>query len=717
MAQYGAIPAPGNLPPVAGGMTANSNVPAVPTAAQPAPSGVVVHMPAMRGVSLQAAEEAKAADAEQRQTAPLIVGVAGHIQSKFALARDAKRNDVELRMFNNLRARRGQYNPDKLALITKMGGSDVFAGITGQKCRAAASWIRDVMTATGTDRPWTIRPTPVPELPTEMNDLIVEQAIKPIKEALQAGMMPDAMQTTSMLSMMRDQALAAVREEARKRADRMADKMEDQLVEGGFMEAIDAFINDMTTFPSAILKGPIIRMRPRLSWSPAGQPVVKTELFKEWERTSPFNIYPSPGATTVDDGDLIEKHRLSRGDLQALKGVQGYDSDAIDMVLRDFGSGGLNNWLFDTSEQALAEGRPMTVMAVNPDGLIDALQFWGSVQGQLLLDWGMSKEQVPEATREYQVEAWLIGPYVIKATLNPDPLNRRPYYMTSYEKVPGSFWGQSVADLIADCQDVMNATARAMVNNAALSSGPQVGVLTDRLAPGEDMTQMYPWRIWQFNSDEMHGTPQPPIQFFQPQSNIAELSALFEKWGILADEYSGIPRYMSGDARAGGAGRTASGLSMLMTNAGKSIKSVIGAVDMDVIEPVLERLYYFNMRYETDPDLKGDVCVVARGASSLVAKESAQVRRNEFLAATANPIDMEIVGVEGRAAILRETARNLDMDVDRIVPDVEVLRQRWAAKAALAAPDPAQGGTPAAPGATQNNQQQLMDGSPITDNA
>jgi len=683
-----------------------------PTAV-PAQSNVVNLGGVLQARSLQSMQEQEQRDAAERQAAPLITGLAGHITQKFSIARDAKRNDVEPRMYDNLRSRRGEYSPTKLAQIKEMGGSEVFAGLTGLKCRAAASWIRDVMLGTGADRPWTVKPTPVPDLPAEMNDLIVEQAIAPLKQALLAGQRPTQLQTITMLSMLRDQALSAIREEANKRAERMSDKMEDQLIQGGFLKALDEFINDLTTFPAAILKGPVIRMKAQLTWGTGNEPIVQVRLIKEWERVDPFKLYPSPGATDVDDGDMIEKHRLSRRDLQALKGVEGYDTGAIDMVLRDFGMAGLNNWLFDTTEQAQAEGRTTTTLMTNPDGLIDALQYWGSVQGQLLLDWGMSKDQIPEPTREYEVEAWQIGSYVIKAVLNPDPLNRRPYYKACYEEVPGCFWGMSVADLVRDPQDIVNAAARAMINNAAISSGPQVGILADRLAAGENITQLSPWRIWQLTSDPMNGgSYQPPIEFFQPTSNVNELMALFEKYSLLADEYSGIPRYMTGDAKAGGAGRTASGLSMLMTNAGKSIRSVVSNIDHGVIEPVLKRLYYYNMRYETDPELKGDICIEARGATNLIAKETAQVRRIEFLAATANPIDMQVVGVEGRAEILREVAKSLDMNVDKIVPPVEILRQKWAAQAALATPDT---GTPPGPGSTQNNEQVLEDGSPITD--
>lgn len=704
---YGALPTP-----VSQGVGAVATQPQPTQPTQPA-SNVVSLGGMLQARSLQSVQDQERRDAEARQNQPLLTGLSGHITHKFTVARDAKRNEVEPRMLDSIRSRRGEYHPQKLAEIKAMGGSEVFAGLTGLKCRAAASWIRDVMLGTGAERPWSVRPTPVPELPPQMNDLIVNQAVAPLKAALLAGATPTDMQTVSMVSMMREQALSAIREEARNRADKMADKMEDQLLEGGFLKALDEFINDLTTFPAAILKGPVIRVRQRLTWGPSGEPVVNTKLVKEWERVDPFKIYPSPGASDVDDGDLIEKHRLSRKDLQALKGVEGYDSAAIDMVLRDFGAGGLNMWLFDNSEQDQAEGKSATMLMANPDGLIDSLQYWGSVQGQLLLDWGMSKDQVPRPTEEYEVEAWLIGPYVIKAVLNPDPLSRRPYYKASYEEVPGCFWGMSVADLVRDPQDIVNAAARAMINNAALSSGPQVGLLVDRLAPGENLTQLSPWRIWQMRSDPLNGgSYQPPIEFFQPQSNVAELMNLFDKYSLIADEYSGIPRYMTGDAKAGGAGRTASGLSMLMTNAGKSIRSVISNIDKGVLEPVLMRLYYYNMRYETDADLKGDVCIVARGATALIAKESAQVRRNEFLAATANPIDMEVVGVEGRAAILRETAKGLDMDVDKIVPPIEILRQRWAAKQALMA----NAGTPPGPGSTENNGQTLEDGSPIADN-
>lgn len=262
-----------------------------------------------------------------------------------------------------------------------------------------------------------------------------------------------------------------------------------------------------------------------------------------------------------------------------------------------------------------------------------------------------------------------------------------------------------------------NSATRALANNMGIASGPQVWVNVDRTPQGEDITQMYPWKIHQVTSDPM-GSSAAPIGFFQPNSNAQELMAVYEKFSILADEYSGIPRYMTGSSPTGGAGRTASGMSMLMGNANKSMKQVVANIDNSVMTPLLERLYFYNMKYSEDNELKGDVAIVARGSNSIVAKETAQVRRNEFLQATANPIDMQIMGIDGRATLLRETARQLDVNPDDVVPPREKLRVAQQIQAMMQAGQPPQPmpGPGAPAGSPVQNQQMLSNGAPITDN-
>jgi hypothetical protein len=192
--------------------------------------------------------------------------------------------------------------------------------------------------------------------------------------------------------------------------------------------------------------------------------------------------------------------------------------------------------------------------------------------------------------------------------------------------------------------------------------------------------------------------------------------SIYEKFSTLADEYSGIPRYMTGDNNAiGGAGRTASGMSMLMNNAGKSIKQVLSNIDRCVIEPLIERLWFYNMKYSEDIELKGDVKVVARGAISLVHKETTAQRRNELLQIVlTNPLAQQIMGVEGAAHLLREQVAMLDGNADKIIAAPEVIKAGIAMLQGIRpqtqGPAQGQGAQP-----VTGSGQTLMDGAPVVD--
>ena len=626
----------------------------------------------------QLEQEVKAA-AIKKQQRPVIQSLASHVRKRWEAAKDA-RVEVEHRMTDNLLRRRGVYDEKKLADIRKEGGSDIFLGITSVKCRAAAAWLRETLMGTGVDRPWQLDHTPIPDLPPDVLQGLQAQMQQQLMALYMQGIQPDPEILRQAATEMKDQALRQAREEAKERVERMSAKIEDQLVEGGWLRALSEFIDDLVTFPTAIMKGPVPRMRKQMRWG-GGQLSPVEDVRLEWERVDPFMIYPAPWASNVDDGYLIERHRLTREDLQALIGVEGYDADAIRSVLADFEGGGLREWLWIDTAKAEAEGKPTE--AHRPSDLIDALQLWDSVTGSLLIEWGVPEAEIPDPFLTYPCEVWLIGTTVIRAMLNYDPLGRKPYYATSYERVPGSFWGNAVVDLVRDPQDMASACGRALANNLSISSGPQVVVNISRLPADEDITQMFPWKIWQTTYNDF-SDPSPPISFFQPASNAAELLTVLEKFASMADEYSGIPRYMTGEHVAG-AGRTSSGLSMLINNAAKSLKHVVSNIDQDVINPMLERIYQHNLRYNPDPDMVGDVRVVARGAMSLVSREAAAVRRNEFLQVVlASPLAQQIVGLPGAAELLRENARLLDVNPDRIVPAREELMAQLQAQMALA---------------------------------
>ena len=627
---------------------------------------------------------------QARQNDPLILGLTAHLRACWDAARIAKK-PIETIMLRAMRQRNGEYEADKLSEIRNQGGSEVYMMLTEVKCRAAESWLRDIMLDQGMP-PWDLNPTTIPDLPPDTDREIEQSFANKVIEMLQArGQAPTQEEMSELREMIAQNYRFRLLQEAQNRADRMKYKIEDQFEQGGWGEAFNELITDLVTFPSAFIKGPVVRRQRVLGYTkaPNGTTVVEAteRLGPEFERVDPFRVYPEPGIRHINDGYIFEHHHMSRMELADLIGVPGYDDDAIRKVL-EVGNG--QSWINEDVELQKEEQERLFYAYNSPTEMYDALEFWGKVSGEMLRDWGLTSEEVPDTAREYDANVWVVGNYVIKAVLNYDPLGEKPYCKTSFIKQPGAFWGKAIPEIIEDIQNICNAAARSLVNNMAIASGPQVEVNLERIPPGEDITQLHPWKIWQTMNDPL-GSSAPAVRFSQPDSRASELMGVYDRFSRLADDHSGIPAYIYGDTNVQGAGRTASGLSMLMGSAGKGIRQVVMHIDNDVIHPVVKRQFVYNMRYDPDESIKGDVDIVPRGAINLAVKETVNVRRVEFLNATANPFDIEIIGTDGRAAILREVAKGLQMPVDEIVPSREKMSAEQKASAQLLAAQAMQG--------------------------
>lgn len=636
-------------------------------------------------------KEAIASELAARQNTPLMLGLASHLKMCWEAAKDAK-STIETKMLKALRQRNGEYEPDKLAAIRKQGGSEVYMMITEVKCRAAESWLRDILLDTGTP-PWDIQPTPIPDVDPETDQQLQEMFANVVAMMLQErGQAPTAAEMNTLQELVSQEHRFKLLQTAQTRVERMKDKIADQFAQGGFVNAFNGFVTDLVTYPTAFIKGPVVRRQRALGWEQDenGRTIaVPTErLAPEFERVDPFRIYPEPGITNLNEGYVFEHHPLTRTMLADLIGVPGYDEQAIRAVLE---GGTYSSWINDSVKIQKEHEERKFQAERRPTEMFDALEFWGKISGSMLIEWGMSEEDVPDSVKEYDACVWLIGNYVIKAVLNYDPLGEKPYTATSFIRQPGAFWGKGIPEIIEDLQGVCNAAARALVNNMGIASGPQVEVNLERIPANEDITQIHPWKIWQVNNDPA-GSGQPAVRFEQPTDNSDKLMNVYEKFSRLADDHSGIPAYLYGDLDVQGAGRTSSGLSMLMGSAGKGIRQVVMYIDQDVIKPIVHRQYIYNMRYDEDESIKGDVDIQARGAVNLAQKEQMNVRRLEFLQATMNPVDMEIIGLDGRAAVLREVVKGLQMPSDQIIPSREktAAKQQQMTQQAAANPAPQQ---------------------------
>ena len=573
------------------------------------------------------------------------------------------------RLLNALRVFNGQYDANKLSEIRKFGGSEVYARVVAMKCRGASSLLRDVYLSP--DRPWGLDPADDPKIPPDIMKSISELIQAEIGTLQMQGVPPDIDQIRSRTQQLVESARQAAKKKYAGQARIAEDKLDEILKAGGFYKALAEFITDLPLFPFAAIKGPVVRIIPTVTWE-NGAAIIKQMPRLTWARVSPFDLWWTPGVSDIEDAAIIERTRLTRSDLNDLLDLPGYNQEAIRAVLDLYGQGGLaDNWDTTDAERAVQESRenPLT----NQSGLINCLEYTGNVQGKMLLEYGMEADAIPDPLRDYFVQAWLIGNYVIKVQMAPSPRKRHPYYVTSFEKVPGTPVGNGLPDILNDVQEASNATLRALINNLSIASGPQVVVNDDRLSPDEDGEELYPWKRWHVQSDPMGNNGSAPISFFNADSHAQELLGVYQQFVNMADELSAIPKYLSGSGTTGGAGRTASGLAMLMGNASKILQTVAANIDRDVLDPLLSALYDMVMLTDQSGILTGEEKVRVLGVSVAVQKETQRARQLEFLQITANPIDSQIVGPKGRAAILRNVASTIGLPGEEIVPTQEQL--------------------------------------------
>lgn len=615
----------------------------------------------------------------------------GHIDREFQdMFNWREECGLKHRMDNCLRQREGQYDPAVLQAIAQLGGSEVFARLTTNKIRGGAALMRSIFIQG--DRPWEIRPTPVPTLPDDIKAGIQEIVKGEVQTMAQMGQMPDRAAVKRRIEQLAKAAQIAAKKQAKEQAEQATQYIDDILVEGDFYAALDQFILDFCTFPFAALRGPLASMRTTVGYV-NGQPQRVRKAVLGFDRVDPYDLFWSRGASDIANADVIERKRLTRSDLNRLIGLPGYDENAIRSVIRDYGMSGFRYHQFQEAVRDRVENRESVINQV-PE--FDVLAYNGRLLGREINEYEIP---IPDDLEidddlDYLVQAWVCGEYVLKAQIDPDPSNRVCYYTAAYEPISGSIAGTSLPELIADIQEVYNATLRALVNNIAFASGPQVAVNQTRWrSNGSGAVKLTPWQIWFHDSDPTANAAEKAIDFFQPNLNAQEIINVLLFLQNMADEISGIPRYLTGNDRLGGAGRTSSGLSMLMGNANRTMMSVASNIDMRVIVPCLKKTYDL-VRLTTGTEvLRGDETIAPRGATYAEMREQDRMRQIEFLQATANPFDMEIIGAEGRAKLLRTIADNF-ADGEDVVPSNDELRQRMQARAQAAAMQPqGQGGT------------------------
>ena len=597
------------------------------------------------------------------------------VMQRYSRAEDYRRQDEErwLRAYRNYR---GIYGPD--VQFTEAEKSRVFIKVTKTKTLAAYGQIVDVLFAKN-NFPLTVDPTELPEgvvenvsfdpaLPKELQEDKKKDPVSPYGFAGDGREIPKGATAKTLEELLNPElvekldSIEGIKEgvggtptsitfsPAMIAAKKMQKKIQDQLDESSASKHLRSTAFEMALFGTGVMKGPFAVDKEYPSWDDeTGEYSPTFKTVPQVSHVSVWNFYPDPDANNIDEAQyVIERHKLSRSQMRNLKKRPYFRATVIDEAIAFGENYNKEYWENDLADYAPEHGVDR----------FEVFEYWGMCDVEMLQEQGVDIPKELSQMDELQANIWICNGKLIRMVLNPFKPAKIPYMAAPYELNPYSFFGVGIAENMDDTQTLMNGFMRMAVDNAVLSGNLLIEVDETNLVPGQDLS-VYPGKVFR----RQGGAPGQAI-FGTKFPNVAgENLQLFDKARVLADESTGFPSFAHGQTGVQGVGRTASGISMLMGAASGTIKNVIKNVDDYLLRPLGEGLFQFNMQFDYDPEIKGDLEVKARGTESLMANEVRSQRLMQFLQVSSNPALAPFAKFQ---YIIREIAKSLDLDPDKV---------------------------------------------------
>lgn len=448
---------------------------------------------------------------------------------------------------------------------------------------------------------------------------------------------------------------------AKELARRMQKTIYDQLDETKAKTEFRKTAFEMCLLGTGVIKGPFNYNKTLHLWEddPEGGDRIyspETVVRPRINMTSIWNIYPDPTARSPEELEwVIERHKMNRSQLRSLQDRPHFKMDALNRLLaRPTG-----NYERKSFEHTLDEN---TVIEAD-SRLYEVLEYWGFMDKAMLEEYNLPTNELLDKNSQVQVNVWVCGNEVLRVVVNPFIPQRIPYFIIPYEMDPYSIWGTGIPESMEDSQAMMNGFTRLAVDNLALAGNLVFDIDESMLVPGQPM-EISPGQIFRRQA----GSPGRAVYGINFPNTAPANMQMFKEFRQMADESTGIPSFAHGQTGVMSPTRTASGMSMLLQNASLSTKTVIRNLDDFLFKPLGEAYYRWNMQFNPDVRIRGDLEVKATGSSSLQAKEIRSQRLTSFLQMAANPALAPLIKLP---TVLKEFAITMDIDPDEILNSPE----------------------------------------------
>jgi hypothetical protein len=609
---------------------------------------------------------------------PTLRQLGGDLQKRFTrFASD--RLPTEQKYIRNLRQYLGIYDPEILEMMSE-NQSRAYPRLTRVKCISMLSRVMNLMFP-GNEDNWELTASPS----AEINPLDAKQAVQDLQKTY-----TDAKQAVPPID--DEFVTAAVQRLADKRAQDLALLIKDQMAEIGGDQTLDyiSLVRQVVfsgiRYGLGVLEGPYLKEEMKTVWSPAQGGFVpkQSKRYKPMYEFLPvWDYYPDFTAKSLGQGDgYFIRKVMTRGMVRKLADRPGYFSDQIKTYLRNNTQGNYKAKDFETQLRTMGTRKNTNDQKADPHGRYEVIIWRGLVSAATLMQLGA---EVPEKYKADDVDAevWIIEDTVIKADINTWRklgCDVKTVHTFVFDEDDTSPIGNGLPNVMRDSQMSLCAATRMAIDNGSVVCGPMLELNVSLLTAGQEAKPIAAYQT--FERDDNGPSAQfPAVREIKVDSHIAELVQLIEMFTRFMDAETFIGPATGGDMdkMPSEPMRTAAGASMMKGDAALPFKDIIRNFDF-FTQSVILSLVYFNRLFNPQVVKEGDYDVVARGATSLIAKEVRGIQI-DFLAQALSPDDRDWVDEE---KFMQQRFGSRDMQ-GMLVSSEEAMRRRAVRQAAAAA--------------------------------
>lgn len=427
----------------------------------------------------------------------------------------------------------------------------------------------------------------------------------------------------------------------------MEKEIETQLANSKYGMHSRRAMEDRVILGTGVLKGPVNtgKMRIQYERDPASGewlPTVSENHVPKISYVPVWRYYPDMSVMDFTESmDDLEIHPMTPLELSQYSRHPGFDKEAIMSILK--GTPDSEPIKPDSYNDTLAR-ISSEMWARNPylyKNRYVVLEYHGPITYDDMNKLGL-KPTYSSPTSEYYGEVWVCAGKVIRMELeNIEGHYETPYSASSWKRDPSSPFGFGHPLLLADAQRVITQSYHMILDNASLTSAPQVAMYSKYIQPVDGDWTMAPGKSWLLTDPTV--SVDNAIKFFNATNVIGNIMPVLQLARQFAEEESATADF--GGKQSPQNQDSATG-QLIMQHASTTLLDFLAEEwDDQVTEKVIRRMYAWNMQYNPKQEIKGDYMVDVKSSSEYKNKQmyvrdmerlSMEIQQNSALAMVVN---------------------------------------------------------------------------------